>query len=945
VIGLSVPRPEFLLLLLLLPLMAAAWWRWPPPLPVGRSRLVLGSRLLMVTLLAVALAGVRLETPPQRRALVAVVDVSDSVKVNGSLDREAALVRQLEASKAPQDLFGIVTFAHTAEVELPPTQNPPPFLSFTTQPDPSYTDIGGALQLAAGLMPDGYAHQLVLISDGQQNLGDAASAVAALRAEGIRVDVIPVGRAPAHEAMVTGVEAPNQINLGATATVTVNLQSTGPAAGHLTLLVDGQQVASRPVSLPAGASVETFAVPNLGVGLHDVEAELDVQPDTYAQNNVGEAAIRVVGRPLVLVLEGKAGEAANVAAALQAAGMQVDVRQVEDAPTDTASLGEYDSIVLVDTPATSFPTSSMQAIADAVHDLGKGLVAIGGPSAYGPGGWAGTPLETALPVQMQIPNRKQKPKVAVVLVMETMEDPAADQVVLGAAEDVVNQLSPQDEVAVTDGMQGFAVPMTPVVDKKSIDQKLQNASLGDPPGYLTFLQMAYTALEKTDASIKHIIVLGDGDAQADPPQAVQSFLQQAQAHGVTTSAVGVDVHGVPQFMTYMQDIARWGGGQFYESESPSEVPQIFLQETQTSLRPWFEQEAFEPRIAAPGDLLEGVDTTAFPELGGYVVTTAKPSAAQYLISPQQDPVLAAWSYGLGRSVAWTSDAEGIWTSNLLRSPVSAQLFARMVGWTLPEQTQGLQIVAQPSGDGLALEVSGQAVNGAQVQVSVIRPDLADVGAPVVEVAPGRWEGRVTTSTVGIYLIHAALQHDGQVLAQGDAAVALPYSPEYLELGRDLPFLRELAKDGGGIVLTSPPQAWSLPPPPLPVSTDIFWPLLLIAVVLWPLDVAMRRITLSPRQVAANAAALLRERRAPDLEVEVPEELVRLRERVIRARRRGAVGPHPETPPGQPVSGLSRSATAPQKPAVSEGERRREEPEEVLSARLLEARRRRQGRGG
>src|SRR5215470_18830719 len=262
-IGFTFTHPEFLGLLLLLPVVIWAWHRWPPPLSSTRGWVVLVSRLLLIMLLAFALSGVRLTTQPNKRALVAVVDLSASVKAHGNLDAEASIVRSLQSAKGPDDLFGVVTFGHDAAVELPLTRDPA-FENFQTQPDPSYSDLAGAVRLAAGLLPDGYARQLVLISDGRQNLGDAASAVAALRAEGVRVDVIPVGEAPAAE--------------------------------------------------------------ELDLGLHTVRAELTVQPDTYTENNVGEASVRVLGRPLVLVLEGKVGEGANVAAALQAAGMDVERR-------------------------------------------------------------------------------------------------------------------------------------------------------------------------------------------------------------------------------------------------------------------------------------------------------------------------------------------------------------------------------------------------------------------------------------------------------------------------------------------------------------------------------------------------------------------------------------------------------------------------------------------
>jgi uncharacterized membrane protein len=938
-IGFAVLRPEFLLLLLLVPALVVAWLRWPPPLTTSRSRLVLASRLLLVALLVLALAGVRLTTQPNKRAMVAVVDLSASVKAHGNLDTEASTVKALQSSKGADDLFGVVTFGHDAAVELPLTRDPA-FESFQTQPDPSYTDVAGALRLAAGLLPDGYARQLVLISDGRQNLNDAASAVAALRAEGVRVDVVAVGEAPTAEALVSGIDVPSQLREGQTATAVVHLQSTGQASGTLTLIVDNQQVESRDVALPAGSSTQTFQLPNAALGLHTVRAELNVQPDTYTENNVGEANVRVLGRPLVLVLEGKAGEGANVAAALQAAGMNIERRQAAGAPTDTQTLGRYDSTVVVDASADSFPADSMAALASSVHDLGKGLVTVGGPTSYGPGGWAQTPLEDALPVRMDIPQRKDKPKVAVVLVMETMEDQRADQVVLGAAEGVIDKLSPDDLVAVTDGRQdnpGFLVDMTPASNKKAIDAKLEAGQLGDPPSYLPFMQRAYDALQKTDAPLKHIVILGDGDADSTPSQQIQTFLETAVGKQVTTSAIAVDVHGQPQYMSFMQDVARWGGGRFYQSNNPSQVPDLFLKESVASLRPWFEQTPFFPKIAAAGDLLQGVQTDQFPQLGGYVVTTAKPSSEQYLTSTKQDPVLAAWSYGLGRSVAWTSDSNGAWTSGFLRSAVSQTLFARMVAWTLPSGQQQLQIEAQPSGDGLQVDVTGPDTAGATVSVGMVRPDLQNTTQDLVAVAPGHWQGRIGGTTVGTYLLHGVLRKNGQVLGQADRAVSVPYSPEYLQLGRDDGLLRQVARDGGGAVLAKAAAAWAQRPLPVPVSSDVFWPLLLLAALLWPLDVAARRITLSPRQLYANAMSLVTERRARDLEVAVPAELSRLRERVASTRRRRPAGPPPplvaEDPPRAP-------AASPKAPAAPE----RKQEQEALSARLLDARRKRRGKG-
>ena len=942
VIGISVLHPELLVLLLLLPAMFFAWRLYPPPLRRSRRRFALGIRLVTVLVLVLALAQLRVSTQPQRRVLVAVVDLSASVRA--SQEQEAQAVRALQSAKGPDDLFGVVTFGRDVQVELAPTLTPD-FTDFQTQPDPSYTDMASALQLAANLGPEGYARQVVLIGDGRQNLGDAATAVAALHAQGVRVDVLPTGAPPTAEALVIGVDAPTEMRAGQTAVVTVRLSSTQPASGQLVFTVGGHELEARNVKLPVGVSTQTFSLPSLAAGLYEVRAELSVQPDTYSENNIGVAVIRVLGKPTVLILEGSDGEGANIEKALIAAGMSVDRKPSRATPTDPAQLGRYDSIVVVNAPADAFPPNGMAAIQRTVRDLGRGLVTIGGGSSYGPGGWQGTPLETSLPVSMDLPNRKEKPKVAVVLVMETMEDSRADQVALGAAQAVIDKLSPTDKVEVTGGKWfgsgpiDYLVPMQAVTDKKAIDAKLSASGLGDPPSYMAYLQAAEIDLLKTDAPLKHVVVLGDGDAQGfgggGETAAMQALLARMQGEGITTSAVGINTHGQSTLMAFMSDIARLGGGHFYESSDPSQVPQLFLKEAQVALRPWFEQTPFFPKLTSSGDLLSGVPLDAFPQLGGYVVTTAKPNADVYFESPKADPVLAVWEYGLGRSVAWTSDSTGRWTSGLLNSSAGGALFARMVEWTLPTAVpSALRLEASPSGDALVVTATG-ASSGGVLQLSVLAPDLTGSTTQLAGIGPGRWQGTVAATAVGTYVLHAVLRQGSAVVAQSELAVSVPYSAEYVNLGRDDGLLRQLAAEGGAL-LTSPAAAWKLPPVAVPVSTEIFWALLLLVVLLWPLDVALRRVVLSPRQLVSVLAAMLQRRRPAELTIEVPPELVRLRSRVAGYRRRAADLPPLVIAAGRDDEPVDRVTEEPAEPPTEEA---------ALSARLLEARRRRRERGG
>ena len=85
--------------------------------------------------------------------------------------------------------------------------------------------------------------------------------------------------------------------------------------------------------------------------------------------------------------------------------------------------------------------------------------------------------------------------------------------------------------------------------------------------------------------------------------------------------------------------------------------------------------------------LRGIDN-GLPQLLGYNGTTIKPAAQQVLVSPRDDPLLAQWQYGLGRSVAWTSDSTGRWAKNWIGWNGFSRFFSQLVGWTFPGEESG-----------------------------------------------------------------------------------------------------------------------------------------------------------------------------------------------------------------------------------------------------------------
>ena len=893
--GFEITRPLFLGAgVVALAVIVAAWRVFPPPLSRGRARLSLGVRTLIVILLTASLAGFQVQTSPSNQSLLVAADLSASVQ--SARDSEATTVRRILQQRQGEDRAGVLSFGRDPQVEVS-ISNAPQFGEFQSQPNPQFTDLAAALQLGGSLLPEDSRRHIVVVSDGRSNLGDAVAEARLLRAEGIRVDTVPLSVPLGAEVYVDRLDAPRALTQGQQATAQAVIVSNTATPATIRWYLDRTLITTSQAALPVGETTVTQLVTPNQPGFHSVRIVVDPVRDTYAENNLGEALIQVVGPPRVLLVQDTLGEAASLESALHSTGIGTSTITPDQLPRSASDLAAYQAVVLVNIPAASLGTDAMTLLQASVRDLGMGLVVIGGADSYGPGGYAGTALETTLPVQIQLPQDMQKPPVAVMLVLESTESGTGDQVLRGAAEAVVDQLTPRDMVGVTNGSMGtVVVPLAPLTDKAAVKRKIEGIGLGDPPSYTPDLNAADQALTHASASLKHIILLGDGDASDN----YQPVITAIHAHGITVSTVAIA--SIMSDAGLMQEMAGWGHGRFYQSNSIADIPQIFLKESREALKPWIVEGRIAPQLASLADVIPGVPLDSFPPLSGYVATTPRAAADVVLTSPQGDPLLATWQYGLGRVMAWTSDAQGRWTAGLLQWPSANRFFGDIVHSSLPQPGDpALQVETRVQGDHTHLLVTAPATSGATVTVSAVTPDLADASLTLSPTGAGRFEGDLPTDQVGSYLLHVNESAGGVVRHTTTAGLVVPYSPEYRDLGTDLPSLKAIAQAGGGVVLSDVSQAFRLPVPSVKAALPISELLLVLAILLFPLDVALRRLVFRLEDVPAWRAAM---QRAPAPAMPAEATVTRLRERVEGVRAARAAQPRaPKKPPDDPTGDL------------------------------------------
>jgi uncharacterized membrane protein len=842
-----------LLLLLLIPigiLVLLTWRRMSLPFPRSQRYLILASRLALFMLIVTALAGATVSVPISRQAVVFVGDISASTTPQRAFIEQ--WINDAIRHKRPGDQVGIVAVGRNALVEQS-VRTQIDFSQFESTPDTNYTDLAAGLRLAAAILPQDSQRRIVLLSDGQQNLEDALQEAQLLQQEGIRLDVVPLPTFEGPEARIDGLNAPSSLHTNERFLLHARFFSSVAQRVTLHLYLDQTLLLQQSLQLNGGEQEITFTLNAPPAGFHTYRITMDAPQDTISQNNEAAVFINVQGPPHVLVIEGSPGAGHNITSALQATHIDVSVGVPVDVPTTLEGLVNYDAVVLADVPAADLGLTRMQVLQSYVRDLGRGLVVSGGENSYGVGGYAKTPLEETLPVSMEIPQHKDTPTIAVVLIIESLEINTAVNISKEAAKGVINLLTPRDYVGVSAAYGNLVIPLQHVTNKAAIDQTIDKMNPNDPPSYMTDLIAAETALLHTDAKIKHVILLGDGDATDSYEKQV---LKMANEH-ISVSVVGTNI-GSYDDLTMMQQIAAWGKGRFYQANNPNTIPQILLNETKQAARRAFIEEPFVPTIITPHPILTGL--SSFPQLTGYVATTPKPAAQVILTSLLDDPVLAVWQYGLGRVVAWTSDALGLWTANWLQWSDAARWWANLVTWTV--STSNNQLIANSEivgGNGhvivdippetSATSVSGPA-NQQQVQVKIIAPDLSQQTITLQPTAPERWEGTFPTTQVGAYLLRVTWQSrnsantgsPGQLTTT--TGLVVPYSPEFSSSGTDTRFLNQLAHAGKGSVLNpnDTTSAFSTNLPPVYASLSIVFWLFAIAALLLPVDIALRRLS-------------------------------------------------------------------------------------------------------
>ncbi|MEM9082353.1 MAG: VWA domain-containing protein [Planctomycetota bacterium] len=965
------------------------------------------TRAVLMSLLAMMLAGASAVRTSDRMTVIAVVDVSESVErfasayaklqIDGSpedvqLTWKQAVQQWLAsatADRGAEDYVGVVVFDGGQLAVATPTRAELDNLALDFKVSTG-SDIAAALRYAGAMFPPGGRRRIVLATDGNETSGDMLEAAQELASNGIKVDILTASYRVQGEVMIEAVDVPPHAPQEATIPLRVAIRATDVTSGTLEVLYEGRALDLAPNdpatgirrTLQPGLNVIDIPVDLSDRSTHRFEPIFtpdDASGDRIATNNRAEAITVTPDKGTTLIVDGVTeGSVTPLAETLIRAGIETEVIAPTELPNDLLSLQGYGLIVLENVPAEEIPRQTHDLLVEYVRTLGGGLVMVGGPDSFGAGGWNGTALEDALPVELDLPEEMIIPQAAIAIVIDKSGSMAApvqggarsqQRIANDAAALAIETMDESDlltVIAFDDGMERV-VEFGPNTDVLGNANKVRRIGMGGGTSMYPALERAGRDLTNAEAEVKHIIVLTDGQSAGDPRYGFQ-IASRLSDNGITVSTIAV---GDGADDATLRRIASIGGGEFYDVIDPNQLPTIFLKDIRIVRKPMIRETEFTPAwTGTPSPLLGDIQTLGAPPLQGYVLTQhrADPKITTPLVGPEGEPILAHWFYGRGRVAAFTSDAS-VWARNWLNWPGYDSMWLAIARSTSrPAADTNMELITEVREGEFrvrldAADNDGQPLDLLSVPATVILPSGDRANIRLEQDGPGTYSASIPSSEQGSYVVILQPSLGPEPLAPVVGGASRAIGPELRRLESNTPLLQQVADAAGGELLAFDNAQGAdlfnrtglLPQR----SIEPIWQTLLIwTLVMLLLDVATRRIAWDrwltrdlAEEFRMHAARTVREHQAAA--AGAVEQLRKGKEG--RKDKRKA---KPTSKPKRPIKAPSPSPVAqpsgetkpkmpskPQAPPSDQKPDQKEKAEEGGTSSLLAAKRRAQRRYG
>jgi uncharacterized membrane protein len=811
-----------------------------------KSKVILTIRSIILLLLILSLINFGLRDTSDTTTSIFLVDGSDSSSKSKEIKED--FVKNSISNMTNKDKVGIMNFGLDSAVEISPSKEPV-FSEFETTVNSSYTNIANGLSAASVLIPEKDKKRIVLVTDGFENVGEAVEEVKKLKERNIIVDVYQVEINKNDDVQLSSLSAPERLYKNQKFDIDVKIDSLIETNGTIKLYEDNELIDEKDIEIKKGKNNYVFTGVAGEGGTKKYKAVIESDGDKINKNNELSTFTYIDDAARILVIENN-NEASELIKILEN-DMYLDVKSPKNVPADVNSLQKYDGFVIANVDIDDFDENFLKSLEILIKHQGKGLLVTGGENSYALGGYKDTILEDVLPVNVDIKQKEEKPNLSLCVVID--KSGSMSQGNYGVSK---MELANEAAIRSTDilrkddifGLIAFDDAAKWVIETGKIDdlQKVQDeiGSIKADGGtsIIRPLEEAYKSLKDQKTKYKHIILLTDGQAEKT---GYDEVIENINEDNITLSTVAV---GSGSDQTLLNRLADECNGRYYFTDEFSNIPKIFTKETLLASRTYLNNRTFSPTIGDYSNILKGI--TSVPTIDGYVGTTGKDIASVVLKTDIEDPLLATWQYGLGRTVAWTSDVKGIWSSSWLDWNNTSTYWKNIMSWMIQKDllnkySTETNIYGQEGELDLTIPLNDELLS-AKTETTVVDEDGNMQDVSLHENKPGNYSGNFDINNPGVYIATTNfVDDDGNIIDKTAKAISVPYSPEYRITDDDpIIYLNKLVYESGGRVLSGSDDVFKGVLPESENVIDLTDILLLIAGLLLLMEIAIRKLNIS-----------------------------------------------------------------------------------------------------
>jgi len=812
----------WLIPLALAPLVWAAWeWRNS----ARRAGLVMKATAMAAILLA--LAEPRLTFYESKVALAILVDTSASVS-QPDLDAASVAATAVEKGRG-RNWTQVLPFARAPRNPAPAERTAQAWkLAYSTGQASHGTNLEAAVREGLATLPAGLVPRVLLISDGNENLGSITRAIWQAQQRGVPIDVIPLAGRPRPSLVLESVSTPAQVFSGERFPVDITLDSPRAAQATVEMTAEGKPLGASRVNLIAGTNQVRAHASVSATGAIELAGRI-------SGPGLGEAhfdSALTLRRPRVLLISKDPADAeAHLMRTLEA--NQFDVQRAPSGLPD--KLDDYQLVIFNNWDMQSVPLSRKTAL-EAFVKQGGGLLWIGGDRNVYVEKKEEDALERTLPAKLAPPRTPEG--TAVVLIIDKSSSMEGKKMDLArqAAVGVVENLRPVDQVGVLifDNSFQWSVPLRRADDRTSIKRLISGITPDGGTQIAPALTEAYRKILTSKAIYKHIVLLTDGISEEGDSMTLS---KDAVANHVTISTVGL---GQDVNRAFLEKVAQLAEGKSYFLNDPSGLEQIVLRDVKEHTGSTAVEKDVHAEVANRAEILDGVGIETAPPLRGYVRFQTRPTADLILRASPEDPLLVRWQYGLGRAAVFTSDAKNRWAASWVTWPGFDKLWANIFRDLLPHAESS---EAGAEFDRAASELVVDYHLGRNVAEPVALPDIYAFGPngfqsplKVAKMAGGHYRARLAIGErQGLFRVRP--------LAESRAFPEVGFyrqEDEMLEYGANDQLLHQVAESTGGRYNPPLSAIFDSSGRAIPATLDL-WPFLLaLAIALNVAELVLRK---------------------------------------------------------------------------------------------------------